>query len=161
MVRKLRSAGLVVVLALGLGLVAGGSAAGAAGAPHATAVEAAATLSPQAYLTLIQREVLGPFTAFGNSLGSITSAKKAIAAGPRLRALLKRMRIGLNRVNAARTAYAKLEKQRKRVVAAGYAALPPLTRFVNAVARADRKGLQAALPGVRTAMTRFAASAQV
>ena len=159
MVRKLRSAGLVVVLALGLGLVAGGPAAGAAGAPYP--VEAATPLSPQAYVNLMQREVLGPFTSFGNSLGRITSAQKAIAAGPRLRALLKRMRIGLNRVNVARAAHPTLEKQRKRIVAAGYAALPPLTRFVNAVARADKKGLQAALPGVRTAMNRFARSAKV
>jgi hypothetical protein len=159
MVRKLRSAGLVVVLALGLGLVAGGPPAGAAGVPHA--VEAATPLSPPAYVALMNREVLGPFTSFGTSLGRITSAQKAIAAGPRLRALLKRMRIGLNRVNVARAADLVLEKQRKRIVAAGYAGLPPLTRFVNAVARADKKGLQAALPGVRTAMNRFARSAQV
>jgi len=92
MVRKLRSAGLVVVLVLGLGLVAGGPAAGAATAP--LKVEAAAPLTPQAYINLMGREVLGPFTSFGISLGRITSAQKAIAAGPRLRALLRRMRSG-------------------------------------------------------------------
>ena len=158
MTRHLRRAALLLVLGLGLGLVAGGAGASAAGS---NAVEAAVPLTPQAYVTLMQREVLGPFTAFGNALSRISSAQAAIAAAPALRLRLRRMTIGLNRVAARRAAHPTLERQRRRIVAAGRAALPALRTFVAAVARADRKALQAALPAVQTAMTRFARSAQV
>jgi hypothetical protein len=158
MTRRVRRATLLVVLGLGLALMAGGAGPSAASGPYA--VEASAPLTPQAYVTLMQREILGPFTAFGNALGRISSAQQAIAQAPALRQRLRRVSVGLDRVAARRAAHPRLERQRRRIVAAGRAALPALRRFVAAVARADKRALQAALPGVQAAMTRFARSAQ-
>jgi hypothetical protein len=159
MTRHVRRAALLVVLGLGIGLAAGSAGASAASGPHAVGVSAA--LTPTAYVAVMQREILGPFTAFGNALGRISSAQQAIAQAPALRQRLRRLSVGLNRVAAQRAAHPTLEKQRKRIVAAGRAALPALKRFVAAVARADRRALQAALPAVQAAMNRFARSAQV
>ncbi|MDX6645947.1 MAG: hypothetical protein QOK40_1674 [Miltoncostaeaceae bacterium] len=159
MTRHARRAALLVVLGLAIGLGAGSAGASAANAPHAVGVSAA--LTPKAYLAVMQREILGPFTAFGNALGRISSSQQAIAQAPALRQRLRRLSLGLNRVAAQRAAHPRLERQRRRIVAAGRAALPALRTFVAAVARADRTALQAALPGVQAAMARFARAAVV